>query len=110
MNDFTVGKPLKILIRVSLPMLISMVFQQMYNIADSVIAGQLISVDALAAIGAAYPATVLFLAVATGASVGCSVVVSLRFGQKDIAGVKSAVYTAFLSPVSYTHLTLPTIA
>lgn len=97
MNDLTVGKPLKILIRFSLPMLISMVFQQMYNIADSVIAGQLISVDALAAIGAAYPATVLFLAVATGASVGCSVVISLRFGQKDIAGVKSAVYTAFLS-------------
>ncbi|MBP3310819.1 MAG: MATE family efflux transporter [Butyricicoccus sp.] len=97
MNDLTVGKPLKILIQFSLPMLISMIFQQMYNIADSVIAGQLISVDALAAIGAAYPATVLFLAVATGASVGCSVVVSLRFGQKDIAGVKSAVYTAFIS-------------
>lgn len=96
-NDLTVGKPLKILIQFSLPMLISMIFQQMYNIADSVIAGQLISVDALAAIGAAYPATVLFLAVATGASVGCSVVVSLRFGQKDIAGVKSAVYTAFIS-------------
>ena len=97
MNDLTIGNPLKILIRFSLPMLISMIFQQMYNIADSVIAGQMISVDALAAIGAAYPATVLFLAVATGASIGCSVVVSLRFGQKDIAGVKSAVYTAFLS-------------
>ena len=97
MNDLTVGKPLKILLQFSLPMLISMIFQQMYNIADSVIAGQLISVDALAAIGAAYPATVLFLAVATGASVGCSVVVSLRFGQKDIAGVKSAVYTAFIA-------------
>ncbi|MGM9613731.1 MAG: MATE family efflux transporter [Butyricicoccus sp.] len=105
MNDLTVGKPLKILIQFSLPMLISMIFQQMYNIADSVIAGQLISVDALAAIGAAYPATVLFLAVATGASVGCSVVVSLRFGQKDIAGVKSAVYTAFIS-LSVLALTL----
>lgn len=97
MNDLTVGNPFQILIRFSLPMLISMIFQQMYNIADSVIAGQFISVDALAAIGAAYPATVLFLAVATGASVGCSVVVSLRYGQKDIAGVKSAVYTAFIS-------------
>ena len=97
MNDLTVGNPFKILIHFSLPMLISMIFQQMYNIADSVIAGQFISVDALAAIGAAYPATVLFLAVATGASVGCSVVVSLRYGQKDIAGVKSAVYTAFIS-------------
>ncbi len=96
MNDLTSGKPWKILLRFSLPMLISMIFQQMYNIADSVIAGQLISVDALAAIGAAYPATVLFLAVATGASIGCSVNISLRFGQKDIAGVKSAVYTAFI--------------
>lgn len=97
MNDLTSGKPWKILLRFSLPMLISMIFQQMYNIADSVIAGQLISVDALAAIGAAYPATVLFLAVATGASIGCSVNISLRFGQKDIAGVKSAVYTAFIA-------------
>lgn len=97
MNDLTVGNPLKLLVKFSLPMLVSMVFQQMYNIADSVIAGQMISVDALAAIGAAYPATVLFLAVATGASVGCSVIVSLRFGQKDMEGVKSAVYTAFLS-------------
>ena len=58
MNDLTSGKPWKILLRFSLPMLISMIFQQMYNIADSVIAGQLISVDALAAIGAACAATV----------------------------------------------------
>ena len=97
MNDLTVGSPLKLLVRFSLPMLVSMIFQQMYNIADSVIAGQMISVDALAAIGAAYPATVLFLAVATGASVGCSVIVSLRYGQKDMEGVKSAVYTAFIA-------------
>lgn len=96
-HDLTAGKPLKILLQFSLPMLISMVFQQMYNVADSVIAGKMISMDALAAIGAAYPMTVLFLAVATGASIGCSVVVSLRFGQKDLAGVKSAVYTAFLA-------------
>lgn len=97
LNDLTTGKPLSLLLRFSLPMLISMVFQQMYNIADSVIAGKMISVDALAAIGAAYPVTVLFLAVATGASVGCSLVVSLRLGQKDIAGAKSAVYTAFIA-------------
>lgn len=97
MNDLTEGRPFHILLRFSLPMLISMVFQQMYNIADSVIAGQMISVDALAAIGAAYPATVLFLAVATGASVGCSVIVSLRFGQKDTEGLKRAVYTAMIS-------------
>lgn len=97
LNDLTTGKPLNILLKFSLPMLISMIFQQMYNIADSVIAGQMISVDALASIGAAYPMTVLFLAVATGASVGCSVVVSLRLGQKDIAGAKSAVYTSFIA-------------
>lgn len=96
-HDMTEGKPLKILVSFSLPMLLSMVFQQLYNIVDSVIAGQLISVDALSAIGASYPVTVLFLAVATGASIGCSVVVSLRFGRKDFAGVKAAVYTALVS-------------
>ena len=70
----TKGSPFKILIKFVIPLLLSMVFQQLYNLADSVIAGRFLGVDALAATGAAYPITVLFIAVATGASVGCSVV------------------------------------
>ena len=73
MTDMTKGSPFKILLKFVIPLLLSMVFQQMYNLADSVIAGRYLGVEALAATGAAYPITVLFIAVATGASVGCSV-------------------------------------
>ena len=58
MTDMTKGSPFKILLKFVLPMLLSMVFQQMYNLADSVIAGRYLGVDALAATGAAYPITV----------------------------------------------------
>lgn len=97
MNDLTSGKPLKLLILFSLPMLLSMVFQQMYNVVDSMIAGRFIGKLALAAVGASYPITVLFIAVATGASVGSAVVVSQMFGRKDYGRVKTAAYTTILS-------------
>ena len=83
MNDMTTGSPLKILVTFSLPMLISMIFQQMYSVVDTIVAGRFISANALAAVGASYPITTLFIAFATGASVGCSVVVSQMFGRKD---------------------------
>lgn len=96
-KDMTQGSPFKIILTFSLPMLLSMMFQQMYNIADSVVAGKFAGVDALAAVGASYPITVLFLAVATGASIGCSVVVSQFFGAHRLGDVKSSVSTAVIS-------------
>lgn len=97
-TDMTKGSPFKILIKFVIPLLLSMVFQQLYNLADSVIAGRFLGVDALAATGAAYPITVLFIAVATGASVGCSVVISQLFGAHDIVRMRTAVSTAVISP------------
>lgn len=96
-NNMTQGSPAKILLFFSLPMIFSMIFQQLYNIVDSVVAGKFIGVDALAAVGASYPITALFIAVATGASVGCSVVVSQLYGAQDLDQVKSAVCTAVIS-------------
>ena len=69
-KDLTQGKPMSIMWRFALPLFLSVVFQQLYNIADSVIAGKFISVDALAAVGASYPITMIFLAIGTGAGVG----------------------------------------
>ncbi|WP_242950551.1 MATE family efflux transporter [Clostridium acidisoli] len=97
LNDMTVGSPFKILWNFSIPMLISVMFQQLYSIIDSIIAGKYIGVDALAAVGASYPITVLFIAVATGASIGCSVVVSQIFGAKKYTKMKSAISTAIIS-------------
>ena len=96
-RDLTEGSIHKKLWLFSIPMLISVVFQQIYNIADSMIAGKYAGEDALAAVGASYPITMLFIAVAMGCNIGCSVIISQLFGAKDIAGLKTAVYTTYIS-------------
>lgn len=98
-TDMTTGSPSRVLWRFTLPMLGSIVFQQLYNIADSVIAGRFIGEDALAAVGASYPITMLFMAVAVGTSVGCSVVISQLFGARLLRELKLAVNTAFLASI-----------
>ena len=96
-KDMTEGAVAPILIKFSLPLLVSVVFQQLYSIADSVIAGNFINKDALAAIGASYPITMIFLAIGTGMNIGCSVVISTFFGAKDMKNMKTAVFTSIIS-------------
>ncbi|MGE4548262.1 MAG: MATE family efflux transporter [Intestinibacillus sp.] len=96
-TDMTEGNPSQILWRFSLPLLVSVIFQQLYNIVDSVVAGQFIGPDALAAVGASYPITMLFMAVATGCNIGCSVVVSQLFGAHDFERMKTGINTSVLS-------------
>ena len=95
-KDLTTGKPAGVLLRFTLPMLLSVAFQQLYNIADSVIAGKFAGEDALAAVGASYPVTMIFMAVAFGMNIGISVVISQLFGAKDFKEMKTA-YTGFIS-------------
>ena len=92
----TVGRPWLVLLRFSLPLLLSSMFQQFYNIADSVIAGRFIGENALAAIGSSFPITMIFMAIALGASQGSSVVISQFFGAKKLTEMKTTVYTAFI--------------
>lgn len=96
-TDMTRGKPGRVLWRFSLPMLVSVMFQQFYNIADSVIAGRFAGEDALAAVGASYPITMIFMAVAVGCNIGCSVVVSQLFGEKQMTKMKTAVTTSLFA-------------
>ncbi len=99
-TDMTIGNPFKILWTFSVPMLLSSLFQQLYNIVDSIVAGKFIGVNALAAVGASYPITALFIAVAVGSSMGCSVVVAQIFGSKKYTTMKSAISTAIISLTS----------
>lgn len=96
-KDMTRGPVAPILLKYSIPLLISVVFQQLYTIADSMIAGNFINKDALAAIGASYPITMIFLAIGTGMNIGCSVVISTLFGAKDYKNMKTAVFTSLIS-------------
>lgn len=96
-KDLTQGEPRKVLWAFCLPMFGSIVFQQLYNIADSLVAGKFIGEGALAAVGNSYNITLIFIAFAFGCNIGCSVIVSQLFGAKDYRTMKSSVYTALIA-------------
>ena len=96
-KDLTVGKPEKVLWAFCLPLFGSIIFQQLYNIADSLVAGKFIGENALAAVGNSYEITLIFIAFAFGCNIGCSVVVSRYFGAKLYADMKTAVHTTLIS-------------
>ena len=96
-KDLTKGKAESVLWRFSIPMFISVIFQQLYNMADSVIAGKFAGEDALAAVGASYPITMIFMAIAVGSNIGCSVIISQLFGAKKYKEMKTAVSTTLIS-------------
>lgn len=105
-NDLTKGNTNKVLLKYTLPLFISVVFQQMYSIADSLIAGRFAGEDALAAVGASYPITNLFNAVAVGCNIGCSVVISQLFGAREYKNVKTAATTSLISGLSLSGILL----
>ena len=96
-KDLTVGRPQSVLWKFCLPLFGSMLFQQMYNIADSLIAGKVLGEHALAAVGNSYEVTLVFIAFAFGCNIGCSVIVSQLFGARDMARMKTAVITSLLA-------------
>lgn len=96
-KDLTKGNPQKVLWSFCLPMFGSIVFQQLYNIADSLVAGKFIGENALAAVGNSYNITLIFIAFAFGCNIGCSVIVSQLFGAKDYKTLKTCVYTTLIS-------------
>lgn len=96
-RDLTIGKPSAVLWRFCLPLFGSVIFQQLYNIADSWVAGKFIGQDALAAVGNSYEITLIFIAFAFGCNMGCSVVVSQLFGARDYGKMKTAVYTSMIA-------------
>lgn len=96
-RDLTVGDPQKVLWRFCLPLFGSVIFQQLYNIADSFVAGKFVGENALAAVGNSYEITLIFIAFAFGCNIGCSVIVSRLFGTKEYGEMKTAVYTSLIA-------------
>lgn len=96
-KDLTMGEPRAVLWKFCLPLFGSVIFQQLYNIADSLVAGKFVGEAALAAVGNSYEVTLIFIAIAFGCNIGCSVVTSQLFGAKKIKDMKTAVYTTLIS-------------
>ena len=89
--------PLKALTVFAMPMILGSFFQQIYNMADSVIVGQFVGSSALAAVGACAALTNVFICVALGAGVGAGVLVSRYFGAREYGKMKTIVSTSLFS-------------
>lgn len=96
-KDLTVGKPSTVLWQFCLPLFGSVIFQQLYNVADSFVAGKFVGEKALAAVGNSYEITLIFIAFGFGCNIGCSVVVSKLFGAKQYKTLKTAVCTTLIA-------------
>ncbi len=90
-QDMTVGSPLRLILKFTLPIFIGNLFQQLYNLSDIVIVGRLLGIDALAAVGSTAPVYFVFLLVAFGFTGGLTVITAQRFGAKDYRGLRSSV-------------------
>lgn len=95
-KDMTNGNPSKILFYFALPMVLGNILQQLYNIVDSMIVGNFVGAEALAAVGASYPITFVLITVANGCGIGCGVIISQYFGGKHIEKTKESIFTSII--------------
>lgn len=95
-KDMTVGAPGKVILAFAVPMVLGNLFQQMYNIVDSVVVGRFVGSDALASVGASFPIVFLMVAIAMGLTMGASVLVSQNFGAGKLSEMRRVVFTSFL--------------
>ena len=94
-NDMTVGSPVKLIIQFMIPMFLGNVFQQFYNIVDSIVAGQFIGVDALAAIGSTGSLMFFVTGWLNGLSSGFAIIVAQRFGARKYDEMRHYVAMSF---------------
>lgn len=92
----TKGRPGRLILAFALPLILSNLFQQCYNLVDTIVVGNFVGVNGLAAVGASTPITQLFVSMGGGASMGVSVLVGQYYGARDWKRLKSGVNTALL--------------
>lgn len=100
--DMTKGSPSRLIIKFMIPIILGNIFQQLYNVMDTIIVGQFVGVEALAAVGATGTISFLILGFMMGITTGFTVLTSQRFGAGDIEGVKRSVGNAYLLSVVVT--------
>lgn len=97
MRDLTIGKESRLIFRFAVPMLLGNVFQQFYQIVDTIIVGNFLGKDALASVGASFPIIYALIALIIGIGSGFGIVISQYFGGKDIEKVKRTISTMFIA-------------
>lgn len=94
-NELTKGPVMKTMIAFAIPMILGDLLQQCYNIADTVIVGQYLGENALAAVGSAFSLMTFLTSILLGLAMGSGTVFSIRFGQKDEVGLKECILASF---------------
>lgn len=95
-GDLTQGGIITTLLQFTLPMLAGSLLQQCYNIADTLIVGQCIGANALAAVGSAYTLMVFLISILLGLSMGSGTVFSLQYGAGDLSALRRSIYVSLL--------------
>ncbi|MCK9399922.1 MAG: MATE family efflux transporter [Bacteroidales bacterium] len=96
MKDLSVGKESRIIFQFALPMLLGNVFQQLYTIINSIIVGNFIGKQALAAVGASFPLLFTLISLVIGVGIGATIIIAQYFGAKDIKNVIRTIDTLFV--------------
>ena len=96
MKDLSVGNEGRLILKFAIPMLLGNVFQQLYNVVDSVVVGKYIGKEALAAVGTSSPIIFLLVSFIIGVTMGFTIVVSQYFGAKQLENVKRAINTLYI--------------
>ena len=95
-KDLTTGPIAGTMLRFALPMIAGNLLQQFYNIADTLIVGRYLGVQALAAVGAAYTLMTFLTSILLGLCMGSGAVFSLRYGEKNEAVLKNSIFLSFI--------------
>lgn len=94
-TNMTTGSPTKHILRFALPLLVGNIFQQLYNMVDSIVVGNYVGKNALAAVGACGSTNFLFFSLSSGLAIGIGVIVSQYFGAKDEINVRKTIANSF---------------
>jgi putative MATE family efflux protein len=96
MKDLTKGKESKLIFEFAAPMLLGTVFQQLFSVVDSIVVGNFVGKEALAAVGASFPVIFVMVSMIIGLVMGTTVVISQYFGAGDLEKVKKAIDTMYI--------------
>lgn len=103
-QDMTKGNPLKLIILFALPLLLGNIFQQVYNLADLIIVGRLIGINAIAAVGSTLPIYFLFLFITFGFTNGLTIITAQKFGAKNYQAMRSSMAHCILASLILSSL------
>lgn len=96
LKDMTQGNPMKLIFTFAVPMLIGNIFQQLYNMVDSIVVGQFVGANALAAVGSSFPIIFLLISMIMGLTMGGGIIISQLYGAKQMEKVRRAISTALI--------------